>query len=98
MLKRTAVASIAIIALFATSLVATAAPGEKPDKPEKVEVCHIPSGEPGEAHTISIGGPARSSHLAHGDTDGACKVERPGRDDDAVSDDDDDSDGPISRR
>lgn len=93
MLKRSAVALTAIIALFATSLVATAAPGEKPDKPEKpekVELCHIPGGDPGNQHTISVGAPAEAAHLAHGDVAGACDVERPGGDDDSDSEDDDD--------
>jgi len=39
----------------------------------KVTICHIPRGDPDNAHTITIGGPAVAKHLAnHGDTLGAC--------------------------
>jgi len=34
---------------------------------EKVPICHIPPGNPGNAHTITIGSPAIRAHLAHGD-------------------------------
>lgn len=39
---------------------------------DKVEVCHIPPGNPGNAHTIIVGSPALEAHLAHGDTLGRC--------------------------
>jgi hypothetical protein len=39
----------------------------------KVEVCHIPPGNPANAHTITVGAPAVSAHLDHGDVLGACK-------------------------
>jgi len=35
-------------------------------------VCHIPPGNPDNAHTINIGKPAARAHLAHGDVGGAC--------------------------
>ena len=35
-------------------------------------ICHLPPGNPGNAHTISVGAPAVSAHLAHGDTLGPC--------------------------
>ena len=35
-------------------------------------ICHIPHGNPGNAHAISVGAPAAAAHLAHGDTLGAC--------------------------
>jgi len=35
-------------------------------------ICHIPPGNPGNAHTISIGTPAVRAHLAHGDVENAC--------------------------
>ena len=38
----------------------------------KVEVCHIPPGNPDNAHTITISENAVSAHLAHGDHVGAC--------------------------
>ena len=93
MRTRSTIVLLLAVALFLPALVAGAAPGPKPDK-GKVEVCHIPPGNPGEAHTISVGGPALSAHLAHGDTEGECPEERPGRvddDDDSSVDDDDDS-------
>jgi len=39
---------------------------------KKVTICHIPPGNPENAHTNSIGAPALRAHLAHGDTLGAC--------------------------
>lgn len=39
---------------------------------DKVTVCHIPPGNPANAHTITVGAPAVKAHLKHGDTLGAC--------------------------
>lgn len=39
---------------------------------DKVAVCHIPPGNPANAHTIVVGEPALSAHLRHGDVLGAC--------------------------
>ncbi len=47
---------------------------------EKVTICHVPPGNPSNAHTITVGAPALAAHLAHGDTKGVCPEERPGRD------------------
>jgi hypothetical protein len=44
--------------------------GSVPDG--KVAVCHVPPGNPANAHTIVIGEPALSAHLRHGDPLGAC--------------------------
>ena len=38
----------------------------------KVAVCHIPPGNPANAHTIVVGAPAVPAHLAHGDYLGEC--------------------------
>ncbi len=38
----------------------------------KVDVCHIPPGNPDNAHTITISEDALSAHLDHGDHVGAC--------------------------
>ena len=38
----------------------------------KVTICHIPPGNPGNAHAITVGEPAVPAHLAHGDTLGGC--------------------------
>ena len=37
-----------------------------------VTLCHIPPGNPANAHTITVGCAARDTHLAHGDTCGPC--------------------------
>jgi hypothetical protein len=39
---------------------------------EKVTICHIPPGNPDNAHTIVVGAPAVPAHLAHGDSLGEC--------------------------
>jgi len=39
---------------------------------EKVTICHIPPGNPANAHTITVGSPAVSAHMAHGDLEGSC--------------------------
>ena len=39
---------------------------------EKVAVCHIPPGNPANAHTIVVGAPAVAAHLRHGDRLEAC--------------------------
>jgi len=41
----------------------------------KVDVCHIPPGNPENAHTITISENAVSAHLDHGDHVGACDLE-----------------------
>ncbi|QSQ20588.1 hypothetical protein JY651_35925 [Pyxidicoccus parkwayensis] len=38
----------------------------------KITICHIPPGNPANAHTITVGMPALNAHLKHGDTVGAC--------------------------
>ncbi len=43
----------------------------------RVTICHIPPGNPDNAHTITVGAPAVSAHLDHGDTIGACRTEVP---------------------
>lgn len=39
---------------------------------EKVVVCHVPPGNPDNAHEITVGAPAVPAHLAHGDEVGEC--------------------------
>jgi hypothetical protein len=39
---------------------------------QKVLICHIPPGNPDNAHTISVAQAAVPAHLAHGDTLGPC--------------------------
>jgi len=40
---------------------------------ETVNICHVPPGNAGNAHTISVSQSAVAAHLAHGDTLGACE-------------------------
>ncbi|HET9334296.1 MAG TPA: hypothetical protein VFQ21_12030, partial [Gemmatimonadota bacterium] len=55
--------------------------GESDDESEtKVLVCHVPSGNPENAHTIEVGESAVPAHLAHGDTEGACEGDVSGDD------------------
>src|SRR5690348_4127706 len=43
----------------------------------KVDICHIPPGNPANAHTISVAPSAVPAHLAHGDTIGDCSGAEP---------------------
>jgi len=45
---------------------------------EKVSICHVPPGNPGNAHGISVSQSAVPAHLAHGDTLGACECRADG--------------------
>ena len=38
----------------------------------KTTICHIPPGNPANAHTLCVGNPAVPAHLAHGDHLGSC--------------------------
>jgi len=46
--------------------------GEGEGDENKVRVCHIPPGNPREAHTLSVGESAIRAHLSHGDYMGGC--------------------------
>ena len=83
---RSSLSLLVVLALMVPALAAAAGPKEK------VDVCHIPPGNPGNAHTITVSGNALKAHLAHGDTEGECREERPGK----VDDDDDSSDDKTS--
>jgi hypothetical protein len=43
------------------------------DGNDKVKICHIPPGNPDNAHTIRVSENAVDAHLEHGDTLGKCK-------------------------
>lgn len=47
------------------------------DSQGKVDVCHIPPGNPANAHTINVSVNAVPAHLAHGDFLGACEAPPP---------------------
>lgn len=43
----------------------------------KVTICHIPPGNPDNAHSITVGAPAVPAHRAHGDPLGPCPTPSP---------------------
>jgi len=43
----------------------------------RTTICHIPPGNPDQAHTIRVGAPAVRAHLAHGDRVGECEAAPP---------------------
>ncbi len=48
-----------------------------PDLINNVMVCHVPPGNPQNAHTLNIGKSALKAHLGHGDYDGPCTTITP---------------------
>jgi LPXTG-motif cell wall-anchored protein len=60
-----AAAAVALLSLGATPAAAGSDDG-------RVAVCHVPPGNPSNAHTIVISENALRAHLAHGDTLGPC--------------------------
>jgi hypothetical protein len=44
------------------------------DSEGKVDICHIPPGNPANAHTINVSVNAIPAHLAHGDFLGTCEA------------------------
>ena len=56
----------------------------------KVEICHLPPGNPDNAHTIEVDRSALPAHLEHRDYEGECVDDDD--DDDVTIDDDDDDD------
>jgi hypothetical protein len=40
-----------------------------------VTICHIPPGNPGNAHSITVSVSALPAHLAHGDAMGECRTD-----------------------
>jgi len=49
-----------------------------PGNTKKTTICHIPPGNPSNAHTICVGNAAVAAHVRnHGDTIGPCPVETP---------------------
>jgi hypothetical protein len=51
-----------------------------PADTKKTTVCHIPPGNPANAHTICVGNDAVPAHLDHGDFVGTCICEGSGSD------------------
>ena len=62
-----------ILGAFVLTMLATVASAPVQSGQDKVTICHIPPGNPGNAHTIVVGAPAVPAHLElHGDTLGEC--------------------------
>jgi hypothetical protein len=57
--------------LFVVVALVTLAP-DPADAGKKVTLCHVPPGNPANAHTISVGEAAIAAHLGHGDRLDAC--------------------------
>jgi hypothetical protein len=69
-LFRIAVRSVLVVAILA-GFVGVEAPAQA--QAEKVTICHIPPGNPENAHTITISVNALPAHVEqHGDEVGAC--------------------------
>jgi len=51
--------------------------GKKGGGKDKVCLCHIPPGNPSNAHQICVGAPAVNAHLGHGDVLGECPTTNP---------------------
>ena len=45
------------------------------DNKKKTTICHVPPGNPGNAHTLCVGNAAVAAHVRHGDVVGPCKAE-----------------------
>ena len=58
--------------LFATEIDLAEEDEEEGSFGDKTTICHIPPGNPGKAHTITVGNPAVAAHLAHGDVLDPC--------------------------
>ncbi len=56
---------VIVLAVLGTAAVFAASDG-------KVDICHIPPGNPGNAHIINVSVNAVPAHLAHGDLLGSC--------------------------
>jgi hypothetical protein len=72
--KSSAVWAVSPAFLLGVVLVLGGPPPAAGQPQENVTICHIPPGNPANAHTITVGAPAVTAHLAHGDTEGACPV------------------------
>jgi hypothetical protein len=62
-----------IVAILIVALAMIGATVSIADSPGKVDVCHIPPGNPANAHTINVSVNAVPAHLAHGDFLGTCE-------------------------
>jgi len=63
---------LAVMMALAAMMLAAAPAFAQDGGDNKVTICHIPPGNPENAHTISVGEAAVPAHLAHGDFEGPC--------------------------
>ena len=63
---------ISTFALFVAGFTANAPLALAGGPDDKVAICHVPPGNPANAHTIVISDSAVPAHLAHGDYPGEC--------------------------
>ena len=62
-----------ILGAIVLTMLATVASAPVQSAQDKVTICHIPPGNPGNAHTIVVGAPAVPAHMElHGDPLGEC--------------------------
>lgn len=72
MMKKILSILLMVLVIASVASLALAKPGKTN---EKVAICHIPKGNPENAHTIWVSENAVKAHLAHGDYLGECKVQ-----------------------
>ncbi|WIG94754.1 hypothetical protein [Myxococcus sp. SDU36] len=67
--------------------------GDDDATPGKVTICHIPPGNPANAHTLSVSTAAWPAHARHGDTLGPCDAGTGGEEPDAGTGEEPDAGG-----
>jgi hypothetical protein len=68
---------VGLVVIPAAGLMMTQPHPAKAGGVDKVTICHIPPGNPDNAHEITVGEPAVRAHLAHGDHVGPCTAPTP---------------------
>ena len=74
LLTSTAVLTPVLLAMLLTTerILAQESNGQGNGNAQTIEICHIPTGNPENAHTINVSVNALDAHLAHGDYLGPC--------------------------
>ncbi len=65
---------ISTVSVFVAGFTANASRAQAGGLDNKVVICHLPPGNPDNAHTIVVGSSAVPAHLDHGDYLGECDV------------------------
>ncbi len=68
--------SAAALAMVAIVPLTSSAPANN-HRNQKITICHIPPGNPANAHSITVSINALDAHLAHGDFVGSCNPATP---------------------